>query len=49
MPAAVVSPELVKFLRDALESRDQSKTLDEMLGPEFEDFRKRVRNYPTKK
>lgn len=36
------SPEVVKHLRAALESKEQSKTLAAMLGPEFEDFKKRV-------
>lgn len=40
------SAELVKYLRAALASREQSKVLAEMLGPNFEDFRKRLRASP---
>jgi hypothetical protein len=36
------SPEIVKYLRKVLESKEDSKELSRMLGPEFEDFKKRV-------
>jgi len=41
----VASAEILNYLRTALKSNDQSKLLAEMLGPEFEDFRKLVRAY----
>ena len=36
------SPEIERFLRDALQSKEQSKVLSEMMGPKFESFKKRV-------
>ena len=42
----VASPEIVRFLRDALESEGQAKLLSEMEGPGFEDFRRRVMAHP---
>jgi hypothetical protein len=36
------SPEIVTFLRKALDSKEDAKRLSEMLGPEFEDFKERV-------
>ncbi len=42
------SPEIVGFLRSALDSPGDSKTLSEMVGPNYEDFVKRVRAYPEK-
>jgi hypothetical protein len=36
------SPEIHKFLRDALVSKKQAPLLLEMTGPEFESFKKRV-------
>lgn len=36
------SPEIHKFLRDALVSKEQAPLLAEILGPEFESFQKRV-------
>ena len=42
------SPEIVTFLRAALESKEQSKLLSEMLGPSFEDFKKQVKEYKFK-
>lgn len=42
------SLEVVKFLRAALDSKEQSITLSEMLGPDFEDFKKRVREHRLK-
>jgi hypothetical protein len=37
-----LSPEIVTFLRKALDSKEDAKTLKEMLGPNFEEFRERV-------
>jgi hypothetical protein len=34
--------EIHQFLKDALASKEQSKMLSEMIGPEFESFRSRV-------
>jgi hypothetical protein len=42
-----VSPEIVQFLRSALESEQQSKILSEMLGPNYDDFRRQVNSYPN--
>jgi hypothetical protein len=42
------SEAVVKFLQAALESKDQSGVLSQMLGPKFEDFRARVREYKPK-
>ena len=39
------SAEVVKFLRAALERKEQSELLSQMLGPDFEDFKKRVKEY----
>ena len=36
------SPEIERFLRDALASEEQAKLLSDILGPEFESFKKRV-------
>ena len=41
--SGVATPEIKKFLRDALESKEDAKLLSEMLGPAFESFRKRIR------
>ena len=35
-------PEIVRFLKDALDSEAQAKVLEEMIGPDFADFKKRV-------
>lgn len=40
--AGEASPEIVQFLRDALEAEDRAKLLSEIVGPRFEDFKKRV-------
>jgi hypothetical protein len=45
--AGATSPEIVQFLRNALASRQQSKILSEMLGPDYDDFRRRVLAYPN--
>jgi hypothetical protein len=36
------SPEVKQFLNAALQSEQQSKVLQEIVGPQFEDFKKRV-------
>lgn len=36
------SPEIVRFLKDALKSERPAKLLSEMEGPDFEDFRRRL-------
>lgn len=43
------SPEIVRFLRDALESEAQAKLLSEIVGSEFEDFKRRVVAHPAGK
>jgi hypothetical protein len=43
--AGATSPEIVRFLRDALESEAQSKTLSEIVGPQFKNFKARVLAY----
>ena len=43
-----VSSEIVQFLRTALESKEQIKLLERLLGPDFDDFKKRVKEYPVK-
>ena len=40
--AGASSPEIVRFLRKALKDEKQSQLLSEMIGPEFEQFKKRV-------
>jgi len=45
--SGATSPEIVHFLRAALEAEDQSKSLAEMLGPEYESFRRRVKSWPA--
>ena len=47
--AGAVSPEIVRFLKDALESSEQAKVLSEMVGPQFEDFKRRVKAYPKRR
>jgi hypothetical protein len=37
------SPEIAQFLQMALESREQAGLLSQMLGPDFEDFQKRIK------
>jgi hypothetical protein len=39
------SPEMVAFLRAALESKEQAKLLSQMLGPRSQDFKKRVKEH----
>jgi hypothetical protein len=38
----LASPEIVQFLRDALQDEQRSKTLPEMIGPHFADFKARL-------
>jgi hypothetical protein len=42
------SPEVIKFLRSALESKEQSRILSEMLGPGFGAFKKKVKEYKAR-
>jgi hypothetical protein len=44
-----ISPEIVRFLKAALESPEQAKLLSEMIGPQFEDFKRRVKAYPKRR
>jgi len=45
----VASPEIVKHLKAALDSKEQSEVLSQLVGPGlFDDFKKRVREYPLK-
>lgn len=44
--AGEASPEIVRFLRDALESDVQAKLLGEILGPQFDDFKKQITARP---
>ncbi len=39
------SPEIVRFLRDALKSEKESQILAEMLGPDYQAFRRRVKTH----
>jgi hypothetical protein len=39
------SPEIVTFLRAALESKEQSELLSQLEGPNFEDFKRRVKEH----
>lgn len=41
------SPEIVRFLRNALEDPEQTKVLSEGLGPEFSSFKNRVLSAST--
>ncbi|HEU0143985.1 MAG TPA: hypothetical protein VFQ47_04305 [Nitrososphaera sp.] len=47
--AGATSPEIVRFLKDALESKEQAKLLSEIIGPQFEDFKQRVKAYPKRR
>jgi hypothetical protein len=47
--AGATSPEIVRYLKDALESPEKAKLLSEMIGPEFEDFKRRVKAYPERR
>lgn len=44
--AGATSPEIGRFLKDALESPEKAKLLSEIVGPEFADFKRRVKAYP---
>jgi hypothetical protein len=46
--AKAASPEIVKFLRAALANEKAAEFISGMVGPEFEDFKKRVKDYPLK-
>jgi hypothetical protein len=46
--AKAASREVVAFLSSALESTEQAKLLAEMLGPDFEDFKKRLKESTIK-
>ncbi len=41
--AGVKSPEIAQILKDALESPEQAKVLSEIIGPQFEDFKRKVK------
>ena len=41
------SPEIVRFLKDALKAEARAKLLSQMVGPEFGDFRRRVQASPV--
>jgi WD40 repeat protein len=41
-----VSPEIVRYLRDALSSDAQAQELKAMVGPDFKFFKRDVRNHP---
>lgn len=43
----VATPEMVEYLRAAINSKEQSKTLSEMIGPQYEEFKQRVLAYPA--
>jgi len=43
------SPQILRFLRDALESEEQTKLLSEIYGPEFEKFEVRLKAHPDAK
>jgi hypothetical protein len=43
------SEAVIKFLRAALESKEQSEDLSRMLGPEFKDFKVRVKESKVKR
>lgn len=47
--AGATSPEIVRFLKAALESKEQAKLLSEIVGPEFEAFKRRVKAYPKRR
>jgi hypothetical protein len=40
------SPEIIRFLRAALKSKEQASILSQMLGPGFNEFEKRLREHP---
>jgi hypothetical protein len=41
------SPEVVQFLKDALGSKEQAKVLYQIVGPDFEGFKRRVVAHPV--
>ncbi len=44
----VSMPEIVHYLRRALKSEEQAKVLSEILGPNFDDFKKQVKKQSLK-
>jgi hypothetical protein len=38
----LASPEIAQFLRGALQDEQRAKALSEMVGPNFQDFKKRL-------
>ena len=42
------STEIVRFLQKALQSKSQAVILSEMVGPDFENFKKRVLSQPSR-
>jgi hypothetical protein len=44
--AGEASPEVVRLLRDALESDVQARQLSDIVGPQFDDFKKRITARP---
>lgn len=47
--AGAASTEIVRFLRDALKSEAQAKTLSEITGPDYESFKRRLMGHPAAK
>ena len=46
MKANEVSPEVVRYLRDALNDPNQAQTVSEMTGPDFKFFKRKVLSHP---
>lgn len=42
--SGAASPEIERFLRGAIATKEEAKLLSEMLGPDFESFQKRIRS-----
>ena len=45
----VATQQIVEYLRTAITSNTQSKTLSNIVGTKYEEFKQRVLTYPTKK
>jgi hypothetical protein len=45
----VVTPEILQYLRQALASEEGTKELAGVIGPDFEEFRRKVLTYPKEK
>lgn len=45
--AEAASPEIVQFLKNALDTKEQAKVLSQIVGPNFEDFKRRVIAHPA--